>query len=70
MQDHSAAVKSACELRAGALRLLLAEQTRELQQMEQQRTAALELAAAKVSVGPTLHNLCSYEPKGLVSQTL
>ena len=48
MQEHSAAVKAACEQRCGALRLLLAEQIKELRQAEQQRVAAQELAAAKV----------------------
>lgn len=49
MLEHSAAVKAACEQRSGALRLLLAQQTKELHQAEQHRVAAQELAAAKAS---------------------
>lgn len=48
MQDSSAAVKAACDQRFGALKLLLAEKVQEVQDMQQQASAAHLLAAAKV----------------------
>lgn len=49
MQESSAAIKAACDQRFGALKLLLAEKVQELQECEQQRAAAQQLAEAKVS---------------------
>lgn len=49
MQESAAAVKVACDQRCGALRLLLAEKLHELQDCEQQRAAAQQLANAKAS---------------------
>jgi hypothetical protein len=49
MQESSAAIKSACAQRSGALRLLLAEQAKELRELEQEKAAAQQLAMDKVS---------------------
>jgi hypothetical protein len=54
MQESAAAVKAACDQRCGALRLLLAEKLQELQDCEQQRAAAQQLAEAKAS--PSRHS--------------
>jgi hypothetical protein len=48
MQESSAAIKAACEQRFGALKLLLAEKVQEVQELQQQASAAHLLAAAKV----------------------
>lgn len=50
MHESAAAVKAACDQRCGALRLLLAEKLQELQECEQQRAAAQQLADAKASL--------------------
>jgi hypothetical protein len=53
MQKSSAAIKSACAQRSGALRLLLAEQAQELRELEQEKAAAQQLAMDKASLGLT-----------------
>jgi len=48
MQEGMAAMKAACDTRAGSLRLLLVKQLSELREAEQQRVAAQQVAADKV----------------------
>lgn len=50
IQESSAAIKSACAQRSGALRLLLVEQAKELRELEQEKAAAQQQAMDKVSL--------------------